>query len=113
MLLVIEMGQNAATPYLGGDQSRDFQYMTPLIHLIFGVSCPVKEFMNACIWEAYVANRGANNSISCLYLDLVCRLVIVNIGRPLKHLAVTADNCSEQNKNKAMLKFCTWLVEAG
>ena len=113
MLLVIDMGQNAATPYLGGDQFGDFYYMTPLTHLIFGVACPAEEFMNTYIWEESVANRGADNIISCLYLDLICRGVIGNTGRPLKHLAVAADNCSGQNKNKAMLKFCTWLVEAG
>ena len=32
--------------------------------------------------------------------------------RPLKHLAVAADNCSGQNKNKAVIKFCCWLAEA-
>ena len=31
----------------------------------------------------------------------------------LKHLVIAADNSSGQNKNKAMLKFCMWLVEAG
>lgn len=113
MLLVIDMGQNAATPYLGGDQFGDFYYMTPLTHLIFGVACPAEEHMNTYIWEESVANRGADNIISCLYMDLVRRGVIGNTGRPLKHLAVAADNCSGQNKNKAMIKFCTFLVEAG
>ena len=33
-------------------------------------------------------------------------------GPHLKRLVVGADNCSGQNKNKAMIKFCCWLVEA-
>lgn len=113
LLLVIDMGQNAATPYLGGDQFGDFYYMTPITHLIFGIASPAEEFMNTYIWEESVANRGADNIISCLYLDLVRRGVIGNTGHPLKHLTIAADNCSGQNKNKAMIKFCTWLVEAG
>ena len=114
MLIVMDMGQNLATPYLGGDQFGDFYYMSPLIHLLFGVACPAEDFMNAYIWEEGEANRGADNIVSCLYLDLVRRGVI-HAGqqcRPLKHLAIAADNCSGQNKNKAVIKFCCWLVEA-
>ena len=33
-------------------------------------------------------------------------------GTPLKHLALAAVNCSRQNKNKTMIKFCAWLVES-
>ena len=87
--------------------------MTPLTHLIFGVACPAKKFMNTYIWEEFVANRGADTIISCLYLDLVCHVVIGNTGRLLKHLAVVAENCGGQNKNTEMLKFFTWLVETG
>ena len=70
--------------------------------------------MNTYIWEEAAANRGADNIISCLYLDLVRNGVIASAGLPLMHLVlVVADNCSGQNKNKTMIKFCAWLVEAG
>ena len=47
LLLIIDMAQNGATPFLCGDQMGDFYYMSPLIHLIFGVSCPAVKKMNA------------------------------------------------------------------
>ena len=31
----------------------------------------------------------------------------------MKRLVIIADNCSGQNKNFCVIKFCTWLVEAG
>jgi len=73
--------------------------------------------MNTYIWEESEANRGANNIISCLYKDL-CETGVVQIGDEEKegglgHLVIAADNCSGQNKNKAMIRFCMWLVEAG
>ena len=46
LLLVVDMGQNTATPYLGGNQFGDFNYMTPITHLIFGNSSPAEEFTN-------------------------------------------------------------------
>ena len=118
--LVINMGQNAATPYLGGDQFGNFYYMSPLTRLIFGVACPAKYFINTYIWEESVANRGADNIISCLYLELVRRGVLPGSDKeagqhraPLRHLVVATDNCSRQNKYKSMVKFCCWFVEAG
>ena len=112
--LVIDMSQNGALPMLRGDQMGDFYYMSPLIQLIFGVACPATNHMNVYIWEEGTADRGADNIISCLYHDLVSRNIIVeSVDTPLKHLVIAADNCSGQNKNKAMLMFCMWLVEAG
>ena len=106
LLLVIDMAQNGATPYLAGDQMGDFYYMSPLTHYIFGVADPAKEKMNAYIWEEAHADRGADNVVSCLYHELLRRGIIGNIYCPIKHLVFGADNCSAQNKNKAMIKFC-------
>jgi hypothetical protein len=113
LFLVIDMSQNGSTPCLAGDQMGDFYYMSPLSHYIFGICEPARKFMNNYIWEEGTAGRGANNIISCLYYDLVKRGIIGSTGKPLKHLVIAADNCSAQNKNKAMIKFCMWLVEAG
>ena len=56
------------------------------------------------IWEEGVANH------------LLCNGIVQKSGPPpstlLKHLALTADNCSEQNKDKMLMKFCVWLVES-
>ena len=38
VLLVIDMAQNAETPCLSGDQMGNIYYMSPLLHLIFGVA---------------------------------------------------------------------------
>ena len=58
-----------------------------------------------------MANRGGDNIVSCLFKDLKRRRIVSSIGRALKHLVIAADNCSGQNKNKVMIKFCMWLVE--
>ena len=113
LFLVIDMSQNGSTPCLSCDQMGDFYYMSPLSHYIFGICEAAKQKMNCYIWEEGTANRGADNIISCLFYDLVRRGIIGNEGKPLKHLVLAADNCAGQNKNKAMIKFCQWLVEAG
>ena len=73
-------------------------------------------FTNTYIWEEGTDDQGADNIISCLHLDLACG-GLFDVNRPsytiLDHLVLGADNCSGQNKNKAMLKYCMWLVEAG
>lgn len=55
---------------------------------------------------------GVDNIVSCLYLDLVRRDSNDSDGPPLMHPTLAADNCSRQNKNKTMIKFCAWLFEA-
>ena len=57
MMLVIDMAQNGATPFLSGDQMGDFYYMSPIIHNIFGVACPAKDFMNTYIGIGLFAIR--------------------------------------------------------
>ena len=89
-----------------------------LFHLVTGVAEPAADHMNAYIWEEGEAARGADNIISCLYNDLLKRGVIDLEGENVRddalgHLVLAADNCSGQNKNKAMIKFCMWLREAG
>ena len=117
VLLVIDMAQNAETPCLSGDQMGNIYYMSPLLHYIFGVANPAKDFMDAYIWEEGLANRGPDNIVSCVYLDLLRNGIVREDdpppSTPLKHLALAADNCSGQNKNKTMIKFCAWLVESG
>ena len=118
IFLVIDMAQNGFLPMLLGEQMGSIYYMSELIHLIFGVAEPATEHMRTFIWEEGQAARGANNIISCLYQDLVKRGVVDLEGEKcgedaLGHLVIAADNCSGQNKNKAMISFCLWLVEAG
>ena len=93
--IVIDMAQNAATPILGSDQPGNFYYMSPLTHLIFGICKPARNMLNAYIWEEGTADRGADNIISCLYLDLM-RAGLFDMDRPnytkLGHLVLGVNN---------------------
>ena len=68
--------------------------------------------MDAYIWEKGVVKSGADNTVSCLYLDLV-RPGVINAKKeanqqhcPLKHPAIATNNCSSRNKNKTVIKLC-------
>ena len=53
--------------------------------------------MDAYIWEEGLANRGADNIVSCVYLNLLRNGIVRKDepppSTPLKHLALAADNC--------------------
>ena len=86
MLFFIDTGKNVFTPYLGGDQFGNFHFMTPVNNYLGGVASPSAAKMNTYIWEEEETNRGANNIISCLYLEVVRRGVIGRSDPRLKHL---------------------------
>ena len=110
VLLVIDMAQNATTPCLSGDQMGNIYYMSPLLHYIFGEANPAKDFMDAYIWEEGLANRGADNIVSCVYRDLPRNGTVQKdeppSSTPLKHLALAADNCSGQKKQNNDQVLC-------
>jgi len=110
--LTIDMGQNGQIPTLRGDQVGDFYYMSPLIQYIFGIHDAASNIMNTYIWGEGDAARGANNIVSCLYWDFERRGLFSGQGK-LGHLALLCDNCAGQNKNRCVMKFAMWLVEAG
>ena len=82
---------------------------------------PARDFMHTFIWEEGTGDRGADNIITCVYMWLVAKGIVpanaeelATWDKPkLKHLVIGADNCTGQNKNKAMIKFCMWLHESG
>ena len=80
--------------------------MSPLIH------DASSNKMNTYIWSEGDAGRGANNIVSCLYWDLERRGIFSGEGK-LGELALLCDNCAGQNKNRCVMKFAMWLVEAG
>ena len=77
--------------------------------------------MHTFIWEEGTGDRGADNIITCVHMWLVAKGIVpanaeelATWDKPkLKHLVIGADNCTGQNKNKAMIKFCMWLHESG
>ena len=109
--LTMDMSQNGTVPSLSGDQCGDFYYMSPKTQFIFGICNNAKRSMNVYIWGEGTANQGGDNIVSCLYWDLVMQGIIG--GTKVKRLVINTDNCSGQNKNFCVLKFCVWLVEAG
>lgn len=74
--------------------------------------------MKTFIMEEGSSHRGMDNIVSMLYLYLVQKRIIDLEGErtgadALGQLVVACDNCSAQNKNKGVIKFCMWLVDAG
>ena len=111
MMITMDMSQNGGLPSLFGDQCGDFYYMSPLTQFIFGIVNNATHFIDVYVWGEGTANRGADNIVSCLNSYLK-KYKIVD-GSKLKRLVIIADNCSGQNKNNCVIKYCCWLVEAG
>ena len=53
--------------------------------------------------------KGGNNVVSLLWKYIVENDIRLNGTR--KKLTFTCDNCTGQNKNKIIFKFCLYLVE--
>ena len=113
-VLIIDMGENLAIPNFAADQPGDTYYLSPLTIYLFGVAFKESEKvtqMNAYVWPEYEANHGAHNICSCLLKDFKNRQWF---QRPnLGGLFIIANNCGGQNKNKHVVWFLMWLVEAG
>ena len=120
--VTMDMSQNTHLPWLGGDQCGDLYYMSPWTQYIFGIVDNATHFLDAFIWGEGTANRGADNIVSCLN-KYITKYGVVGEEQPtsnqasrgpnLKRLVIIADNCSGQNKNNCVIKYCCWLVEAG
>eukprot|EP00957_Ditylum_brightwellii_P071640 5446113-Ditylum_brightwellii.AAC.1 len=110
------MGQNLCLPNFAGNQPGDMYYLSPLTIYLFGVVDNSKHsrqdghHMNAYVWSEYEADRGANNITSCLLYEFQLQgwLSQTNYG----DLIIIANNCRGQNKNKHVVRFLMWLVEA-
>jgi hypothetical protein len=77
-------------------------FLTPRKCGIFGLCCEAIPFqINYLIDEAVVTTKGANSVISYLHHFLS----VHSMGA--KHLSLSCDNCSGQNKNNAMLQVDT------
>ena len=114
-VLTIDMGQNLSLPNLSGNQPGDTYYMSPLSCYVTGivdngVAPDEKESMNCYLWREFEARRGQNNIASCLLKDLKRRGWL---RKSKAELAIIADNCAAQNKNRVMIRLLVWLVEAG
>ena len=86
----------------------DFYYIYPLIHLILGVTKPARKCMESTyIWEEEKLTRDPPiSSHAFTWIWCIIEYFMVNhINAVLIHLLITADNCSGQNKNKAMIKI--------
>mmetsp|Transcript_17363 Transcript_17363/g.46310 ORF Transcript_17363/g.46310 Transcript_17363/m.46310 type:complete len:142 (+) Transcript_17363:788-1213(+) len=106
----MDMSQNVGIPSLGSDQYGDDYYHLPLNQNIFGITNNATKRMNCYIWKEGMADRGADNIVSCLYWDLERRGIF---DGKVRHLVIIADNCRGQNKNICVQKFLMWLVETG
>eukprot|EP00957_Ditylum_brightwellii_P058577 4442375-Ditylum_brightwellii.AAC.1 len=112
--LTIDMGQNLALPNFEAEQPRDMYYFLPLTVLLFGVVDNVhsedgKIRMNAYTWQEFEGDQGANNTESCLLMDLKQCGWLQQTN--LKGFTYIADNCARQNKNKNIIRFMICLVE--
>jgi hypothetical protein len=65
----------------------------------------------AYVWHEFEGARGMNVIGSCLLHDFRNRGFLR--GEKRNELIIIADNCGGKNKNKAVIRFCLWLVEAG
>ena len=75
---------------------------------MFGVHAEgLPEQINYLIDEAVSCGKGANGVISLVHHFLE------NYGIGEKHLQLSADNCSGENKNNCMLQYLCWRTMIG
>ena len=113
--IMIDMGQNILLQSFAGDQPGNTYYMSTLTLLLFGVTDNLRldgtDHMEAHLWHEKDGKRGMNNTISCSFKYYKEKYFLnqKNYGS----LTVVSNNYSSQNKNKAVMRFHTWLVESG
>lgn len=110
--ITTDMMQNAAVPWLGSEQVGISYYFSAMTQMVSGFADNATEEINCYVWQEGVAGRGANEIVSCFYLDLERRGYLEE-GSKIGHLVLAADNCSGQNKNKTLIRFCNYLREVG
>src|SRR5438874_269086 len=77
------------------------------VHL-FGIQDEaIKEQINYVIDENELLNKGINGTLSLVWNG------IKQFSRGEKHLKLTCDNASGQNKNSTTIQFCAYLVMVG
>ena len=65
--------------------------------------------MNAYIWQEFEGDRGSNNIVSCLLMDLKNRGWMNTPN--YSELTYIAEICGGQNKHRVVVRFLMWLVE--
>ena len=106
----MDMGQNVPYPSLSTEQAGKTYYMSPLVGNILGIVDNSTDHLTAYVWKEGDANRGMNNIVSCLHQYLKKLLIFDHV---CSDLVIVVDNCGGQNKNKCILRYLIWLVEAG
>ena len=84
----------------------------------FGIAdqTSVKDMLNAFIYCEHEGKKGGDNVVSCLWKFLCLKGIIINGSPPpvpIEELTFTFDNCPGQNKNRMVIRFAAYLVEAG
>ena len=121
-VITIDMGQNLQLPNFPAEQPGDAYYLSPLTIYLVGIvdnasfdekSGKFLEQMGAFVWKEGEADRGANNICSCLLKYFQKKGWLHKKNSRYTELTIVADNCGGQTKNKHVVRFQMWLVEAG
>lgn len=114
LCLVIDYCQNLEFPRVGAEQPGETYYLSPLWNYLFGAVdvSGEEDHLTAFCYPEGQAKKGANSVVSLVWKWLVSQ-GLCKEGEPANELNICADNCPGQNKNKTVVKFCNFLVEAG
>ena len=110
LTLTMDMSQNVEVPHLGAEQPGETYYLSAMTGFIFGIVENSTDILSAYVWMESEGDRGMNNIVSCLHKDLSRRGVFL---KKITDLVIFADNCAGQNKNRCVIRYLIWLVEAG
>ena len=112
--LIGDYAQNMGLPHFDDEQPGETYYFSPLSISKFGLVdvSHAREILHAFLYHEGEGKKGGDNVASLIYQGLK-KMDLLDFNDPIKELNLIFDNCTGQNKNKMVLRFATYLVEAG
>ena len=113
-MLVSDYAQTMDIPHFGGEQPGLTYYYSPVNVNVFGCVDYATEHMEAFLYHEGEGKKGGNNVVSLIHQSLKNKGVFEDAKEkgPGEYLTLVFDNCGGQNKNRMVLRYLLYLVEA-
>ena len=109
-----DYSQNLGLSHFGGVQPGETYYYSSLSISIFGLANHENEVLDAYVYSEGEGRKGGNNVASLIYKKIKDAGIIeaAKLKGPGKELTIIFNNCADQNKNRMVLRFAQYLIDA-